>query len=119
MLALCRHDNIVQFYGAATVGKELWIMMEYVGLSLHEIQKVIKKLSEDQAAVVGNSVLQALDYLHRRSIVHLDIKPSNILVSPEGLCKLCDLGVATEVDLNALPHPHLSEDPGPPRTWFP
>ena len=41
--------------------------------------------------------MQGLNYLHQRKIIHRDIKPSNILISREGVVKLCDFGVSGEL----------------------
>jgi mitogen-activated protein kinase kinase len=42
-------------------------------------------------------VLKGLDYLHERRIIHRDIKPSNIVLTKQGVVKLCDFGVSGEL----------------------
>ena len=48
-------------------------------------------------AVPSPQVLQGLAYLHSKKVIHRDIKPSNILLSREGVVKLCDFGVSGEL----------------------
>ena len=116
-LSSCRHPNITTFHGALSYQTKLWIFMEYVGPSVVEVLKVTKTLSEDAAAVICHSSLTALAYLHAHHIAHLDIKPSNILITSAGIVKLCDLGVAANLfkKLPDLPKPPPSE----PYPWLP
>lgn len=99
-----RHDNITQFYGAYITpsSSEVKILMEFCeGGSLESIGRKIK----ERKAVVGEGVtgrlaegiLQGLSYLHTLKTIHRDIKPSNVLVSKEGVVKLCDFGVSGEL----------------------
>ena len=53
-----------------------------------------KKIDKETALDVVKQVAKALDYAHRLGVVHADVKPGNILVSPNGEIKLFDFGVA-------------------------
>ncbi|KAG6830452.1 hypothetical protein H0H92_000605 [Tricholoma furcatifolium] len=99
-----KHVNIIQFYGAymSPSSSEVKILMDFCeGGSLESVGKRIK----DRGAIVGEmiagrvaeGVLQGLAYLHTRKTIHRDIKPSNILLSREGVVKLCDFGVSGEL----------------------
>jgi len=99
-----QHNNIVAFYGAYQTpsSSEVNILMDFCeGGSLEAVGKRIK----DKGAIVGEKiaghiaegVLQGLAYLHTRQLIHRDIKPSNILLSREGVVKLCDFGVSGEL----------------------
>ncbi|KAG6920281.1 hypothetical protein DXG01_005050 [Tephrocybe rancida] len=99
-----KHVNIIQFYGAymSPSSSEVKILMDLCeGGSLESVGKRIK----DRGAIVGEliagrvaeGVLQGLAYLHTRKTIHRDIKPSNILLSREGIVKLCDFGVSGEL----------------------
>ncbi|KAF8650448.1 hypothetical protein AX16_005250 [Volvariella volvacea WC 439] len=103
IISTTKHINIIQFYGAyMSQSKELKIIMEYCeGGSLEAIGKRIKErgriVAEKIAGRLAEGVLQGLAYLHTRRTIHRDIKPSNILVSRDGVVKLCDFGVSGEL----------------------
>jgi serine/threonine protein kinase len=72
-----------------------WLVMEYVsGGSLDGRPP----LSPERAARVGAQIAAALAALHAKRIVHGDVKPGNVVVTPEGLAKLADFGAAYRVD---------------------
>jgi len=96
--------SIVKYYGAFLEenNTQIAILMEYCeGGSLEAIYKRIKhrkgRIGEKILGKVAESVLSGLSYLHARKIIHRDIKPSNILVTKDGLIKICDLGVSGEL----------------------
>jgi serine/threonine-protein kinase len=75
--------------------------MEFVdGRSLAEILYGRGKLEERTACHITRQVAKALSHAHRFSIVHRDIKPENIMISKDGLVKLCDLGLAKDLSLD-------------------
>ena len=51
-------------------------------------------ITQDEALKLTKSLLEALDFLHRASIIHRDVKPSNILILADGSVRLCDFGLA-------------------------
>ncbi|KAI3618693.1 ste ste7 protein kinase [Moniliophthora roreri] len=98
------HPNITKFYGAfmSPSSSEVMIIMEYCeGGSLEAIGKRIKErgavVGEKIAGRIAQGVLEGLAYLHARRTIHRDIKPSNILLSREGVVKICDFGVSGEL----------------------
>ncbi|KAH9485173.1 MAP kinase kinase skh1/pek1 [Psilocybe cubensis] len=106
--ATAKHVNIIQWYGAymSPSSSEVKILLEYgEGGSLEAVGKRIK----ERGAIVGEKIvgrlaegiMQGLAYLHTKKIIHRDIKPSNILLSREGVVKLCDFGVSGEL-VNSL-----------------
>ncbi len=91
------HPNIVTIHD---VGEEVetgtsFIAMEYVeGKNLKQILKDKVSLSYDRVAEIVTSVGDALDYAHRRGIVHRDVKPANIILTNDGTVKITDFGIA-------------------------
>jgi len=88
------HPNIARLHAAQRVGDQLVMVMELVeGSSL-------EKLIEQRALTLNDSVnyvsqvLDALTYAHGRGVVHRDVKPANIMVTPSGVVKLMDFGIA-------------------------
>ncbi len=95
---ICReltHENIIKVYSLEKNQGRHFVVMEYVpGESFQAILKRSGKQSVDQLGPVFLQVCDALQYAHNRGVLHLDIKPPNIIVSPSGNVKLCDFGIA-------------------------
>ncbi len=89
------HDNIMKVFSLEQSDGRYFIVMEYVqGESLQAVLDRIGKCPFDLAAALFYSTCDALQYAHDRGIIHLDVKPANILVSTAGSVKLCDFGIA-------------------------
>ncbi|CAA7261678.1 unnamed protein product [Cyclocybe aegerita] len=106
--ASAQHVNIIKWHGAYMTpsSNEIKILMEYCeGGSLEAVGKRIRErgaiVGEKIAGRLAEGVLQGLAYLHSKKTIHRDIKPSNILLSREGVVKLCDFGVSGEL-VNSL-----------------
>lgn len=94
-----RHPNIVHVLGAFETFKELVVITEYVESDLYKLLED-GTLCEDKMRMVACQLLSALYYLHTDRILHRDIKPQNILLTCDGIIKLCDFGFARSMDLN-------------------
>ena len=96
------HPNVVAGIDAGFADGYYYFAMEYVeGVNLGQRLDEEKLLPESEAAEFGRQVALALEHAHDEGIVHRDVKPENIIITPSGQTKLCDLGLArgTEEDL--------------------
>jgi cyclin-dependent kinase-like len=82
--------------------------MEHVDRAiLADLEKNPKGLSDNRDHGVARrymwQLLRAMEFLHKNNVIHRDIKPENILVSQQGLIKLCDFGFARALRKLLLP----------------
>jgi serine/threonine protein kinase len=99
------HNNIVQ---AIDVGESPngfhYFVMEYVeGKTLYDLVAAPpagegKSFSEAEALDIGIQMADALAHAHKRGLIHRDVKPKNIILTPGGVAKLTDLGLARQTD---------------------
>jgi eukaryotic-like serine/threonine-protein kinase len=72
-----------------------YIVMEFVaGRTLRDILREGRKILPERALEITSGVLSALDYSHRAGIIHRDIKPGNVMLTPSGDVKVMDFGIA-------------------------
>jgi hypothetical protein len=92
------HRNIVPVLDLHESDAQRLVVLEYIdGMDLGQLLKRTPLVEWPLAAFIGGEVAAALDYAHRRQIIHRDVSPANILVSWEGEVKLGDFGVAKVV----------------------
>lgn len=92
------HPNIVSMYDFETDTMYAYLVMEYIdGLTLQELLGRVEggTLTGDEASYVCRALCSALACAHKNRVLHLDIKPSNIMFDQNGCVKLCDFGMAS------------------------
>uniref|UniRef100_J3LHH0 mitogen-activated protein kinase kinase kinase n=1 Tax=Oryza brachyantha TaxID=4533 RepID=J3LHH0_ORYBR len=99
LLSRLEHDNIVQYFGTDKEDGKLYIFLELVtqGSLAALYQKY--RLQDSQVSAYTRQILNGLNYLHQRNVLHRDIKCANILVDSNGLVKLADFGLAKEMSI--------------------
>jgi serine/threonine-protein kinase len=96
------HPNIVRVNNAGVVDETPFIEMEYVpGESLDRLILRQGALTPAQLAPILEDAARALDHAHAQSVVHRDVKPSNILIRSDGRAMLADFGVAKAAGVTA------------------
>jgi hypothetical protein len=93
--ALLNHPNIVTVYEWDTDDDEAFLIMEHVdGVPLAELLGLYAPLDLDEAAAVLAPIADAVCLAHDNGVLHLDLKPENVLITRDGLVKVADFGVA-------------------------
>ena len=118
-LASLDHPKLVAALDAGQDGNVHYLVTEYVpGMDLRKLVRRDGPLGMPAAASIICQVAEGLEYAHAQGIVHRDVKPGNVLVSPEGEAKLSDLGLAGPLDGDAGDRSALRQDRGHGRLSF-
>ncbi len=89
------HPNIVGVFDYGEEPPLAFIVMEYApGTELKKILDKGERLPPAEALRIMEGVLAGLQYSHERGVVHRDIKPGNVILSPDGTVKIADFGIA-------------------------
>ena len=89
------HPNIVNVFDTGADGLVAFIVMEmFDGETLRERLTRQGPMEPGEAAAIMVQVLSALQFAHDNGLVHRDVKPANVLVSPDGRVKVTDFGIA-------------------------
>jgi nucleotide-binding universal stress UspA family protein len=92
-----------------------YLVMDYIeGVDLWTHLRTVGCQSESEAVALAMKIVRALGELHARRIVHLDIKLSNIMITPQGEVRLIDFGLANHLDLPDHIYESFQEPKGTP-----
>jgi beta-lactam-binding protein with PASTA domain len=104
--ASLNHPAIVAVYDTGedrtALGATPYIVMEYVeGETLRDVLRREGPLAPERAMSLAADICGALDFSHRNGIVHRDVKPGNVMITPQGSVKVMDFGIARAVSDSA------------------
>lgn len=95
-IAMIEHVNVVRWYSSGIDGERVWILLERVeGRNLRELVAAEGgRLALQRAVSLARHACEGLAAVHRKRIVHRDMKPKNILVTSDDVVKVADFGSA-------------------------
>ncbi|OMO74319.1 hypothetical protein CCACVL1_16810 [Corchorus capsularis] len=94
---LIQHANIIRSHCSFVVGRNLWVVMEFMSEgSCYQRMKIGYPDGIEESAIksILKETLKALNYLHKQGHIHRDVKAGNILLDKNGAVKLADFGVS-------------------------
>ena len=94
--AMLNNANIVTVHDFEVQDNFAYIIMEYVdGMTLTQLLKVVgDNITVDMVTAVFDGIAAALQYAHENQVLHLDIKPDNVMIDHQGQVKVMDFGLA-------------------------
>ena len=97
------HPNIVNIYDVGKEGNIHYIVMELIeGQVLSDIIRNEGPMEYHKAVDIVKQIALALSFAHKNHIIHRDVKPHNILITPEGTAKITDFGIAKAVNAGTI-----------------
>ncbi|CAB4257282.1 similar to Saccharomyces cerevisiae YLR362W STE11 Signal transducing MEK kinase involved in pheromone response and pseudohyphal/invasive growth pathways where it phosphorylates Ste7p [Maudiozyma barnettii] len=107
LLKELHHENIVTYYGSSQEGGNINIFLEYVpGGSVSSMLNNYGPFEESLIINFTRQILIGVAYLHRKNIIHRDIKGANILIDIKGCVKITDFGISKKLSpFNSKPRP--------------
>ncbi len=99
LAARMQHPHAVSVFDVVLHDDRPWLIMEFLpSRSLAEVLAERGRLPPGEVADIGSQVADGLSAAHAAGIVHRDIKPGNVLITPDGTVKITDFGVSRAVD---------------------
>ncbi len=91
------HPHIARLYEFHSTGRYHYFELEYVkgkNLRQKKVTTEEKRLSENSVKWLAIQILEALEYAHNNNVIHRDLKPQNVVLTPDGKVKLIDFGIS-------------------------
>jgi serine/threonine-protein kinase len=94
-VARLSHTNLVSGIDVGEADGIHYLVMEFAdGNTLASLLRRGGALDEERAVGIAQQVARALDHAHKNGLLHRDVKPDNVIITRDGVAKLCDLGLA-------------------------
>jgi eukaryotic-like serine/threonine-protein kinase len=101
--ARLNHPAVVQVFDTGADGETQYIVMEFVdGRTLADVLETQGPLEPERAAEVAAVLAEALAAAHAAGLVHRDVKPANVMITPSGDVKMMDFGIARATSTETL-----------------
>lgn len=114
-LSKLNHPNIVKVLDAFDENNTTYYVMQYIeGMNLNDYIQKKGRLNETEALGIVKDMGKALSYMHRNRMLHLDIKPKNVMIENDGKAILIDFGLAKQYTANGEPESSTSIGMGTP-----
>lgn len=101
LLGVCDNANIASVWDLGEDDGRLYMVLEYLCMNLgsligesHDMEAPTRPMPRRKALSCVRQALRGLDFLHRRGILHMDVKPGNLMLGSDGTVKLIDLGLS-------------------------
>ncbi len=106
-VAQLEHPHIVRLYQFGETDDLIFMAMQYIkgaplATVLHSYRQDQELMATEDVLRITGQVAQALDYAHSKGVIHRDVKPSNIMLAPDGQAVLTDFGLAMSLDRGTL-----------------
>ena len=114
-LSKLKHPNIIKVIESFEANNTIYYAMEYIdGGSLDDYIKKNHGLKEDEAITIIKQISSALSFMHNNKMLHLDLKPSNIMVKKSGSIVLIDFGLSKQYNSKGEPESSTKVGAGTP-----
>jgi serine/threonine-protein kinase len=106
------HRNILRTFDFGTYGDNFYITMEFVhGFSLESLIKQRGKLEPAIGIIMARQIALALQAAHEQNVIHLDLKPANMMINRHGIIKIMDFGLARTISKDGVKEDKVSGTP--------
>ena len=106
ILSKLRHPFISQILDSFETEKHIFIIMEYICGDLLSFLRKRGKISESTSKILFKQLIEGLKYIHKKNIIHRDIKLDNILIDLTNTVKICDFGVSKKIKNGEIMYDH-------------
>jgi serine/threonine protein phosphatase PrpC len=108
------HPSILHYWPVEEKSRP-YIVMEYLeGQTLSRLLHIVKRLPVPDALRIASRICDALEYMHRRNVVHRDLKPQNIMICNDGTMRIMDFGISKALGQKRITFAGLSSAMGTP-----